>query len=398
MGRPTRRWRKLASALTGTLLSLRLATLAQTGCLPLRTDAAWRATLRARTETTDPAAVVVPAGARWVRRFALPAPFRQACDLAATPRGLVVASSIDALAVDGAALHRWEGGAAPRELLRWDGQGFLRVHAWGDTLVVPDADAPFHLLPFVFDLDVDGYVFVSSPDGALTSRQREVLPAAYHVFDAARLADGRLAASTGAYPPAAVAYVGESAPAVLFVDDGAGRPWRRALEHPSPDARGVHRFTFLLALPDGALLAGTESPNGPGAVRIETPTATPTARPSEGVRGYVLRWALWRDAVLAVVQVGSSTALLRSDDGGRRFTAMPSPPEPESVAVAGAALYLLADGALYRTDDGATFTQQAPRVEALAHRPSSLVSAPLVAHRGSLWAASMHTGEVFEAR
>lgn len=393
---PARRW-LAASALTGSVLALRLAALAQSGCTPLRTDAAWRPTIRARVEAVETVALV-PERARWTRRFALPSPFAQACDLASTPRGLVVASSIDALGVDGAALHRWEGGPTPRELLRWDGQGFLRVHAWGDTLVVPDADAPFHLLPFVFDLDVDGYVFVSSPDGALTDRQREVLPAAYHVFDAARLADGRLVASTGAYAPGAIAYVGEAAPAALFVDDGAGRPWRRALEHPSPDARGVHRFTFLLSLPDGALLAATESPRGPGAVRIEAPATAPAVHPVDGIHGYVLRWASWGAAVLAVVQVGSGTALLRSDDGGRRFAAMPAPREPQSVAAAGSTLYALADGALYSTGDGVTFTERAPRVEALAHRPSSLVGAPLVVHRGSLWAASTRTGEVFEAR
>ena len=68
------------------------------------------------------------------------------------------------------------------------------------------------------------------------------------------------------------------------------------------------------------------------------------------------------------------------------------------MAAAGSTLYALADGALYSTDDGVTFTERAPRVEALAHRPSSLVSAPLVVHRGSLWAASTRTGEVFEAR
>jgi hypothetical protein len=394
---PYPRWRLAASALTGTLLALRLAALAQTGCAPLRTDPAWRTTVRARAESLDRAAVV-PDHARWTRRFALPAPFTEVCDLASTPRGLVVAASIQALGVDGAALHRWEGGAATRELLRWDGQGFLRVHAWGDTLVVPDSDAPFHLLPFAFDLDVDGYVFVSSPDGALTTRNREVLPAAYHVFDVTRLADGRLVASTGAYPPSAIAYTGDSAPAVLFVDDGAGRPWRRALEYPSARALGVHRFTYLQALPDGALLAGTESPRGPGAVRIDDPTGVARVVRAEGVAGYVLRWARWGDAVLAVVQGAAGTALLRSTDGGRSFTAMPTPREPESVAVVGEALYLLADGALYRTDDGVDFVERAPREQALAHRPSSLVGAPLAAHRGSLWAASTRTGEVFEAR
>jgi hypothetical protein len=392
-----RRWRVAASAITASLLALRLAALVQTGCAPLRTDERWRATVRARAETLDPA-VTVGERVGWVRRFTLPAPFTQVCDLASTPRGLVAAASIDALGVDGAALYRWDDGPSPRELLRWDGQGFLRVHAWGDTLVVPDADAPFHLLPFAFDLDVDGYVFVSSPDGTLSRRQREVLPATYHVFDAARLADGRLVASTGAYRPRDVPYIGHVAPAALFVDDGPGRPWRRALEHPSPEARGVHRFTYLLSLPDGALLAATESPSGPGAVRIESAGAAPTARPVEGLGGYVLRWAAWRGAVFAVVQRSTGAALLRSDDGGLHFTTAAYVHDPQSLVPAGDTLYLLARGELYRSDDGVHFTALVHPHPALAHVPSSLVSAPLVAHRGSLWAASTTTGEVFEVR
>lgn len=385
--------------MTATLLALRLTALAQTGCTSLRTDGRWRATVRARAESVDPTAAV-PDRARWVRRFSLPAPFAQVCDLASTPRGLVAAASIDALGVDGAALFRWESGPAARELLRWDGQGFLRVHAWGDTLVVPDADAPFHLLPFVFDLDldVDGYVFVSSPDGTLARHQREVLPAVYHVFDTARLADGRLVASTGAYPPSAVAYTGSAAPAALFVDDGPGRPWRRALEHPSADARGVHRLTFLLTLPDGAVLAGTESPTGPDAVRVESPGAAPIVRVAEGVDGYVLRWAFWRGAVFVIVQRSTGTLLLRSDDGGRHFAPVPHLDDPQSLAATDATLFVLARGALVGTDDGVTFTERVPQNEALTHTPSSLVSAPLVVHRGSLWAASTRTGEVFEAR
>ena len=397
--RSTRRrpLRTLATSTLGAVVALRLAAFAQSGCVPLRTDSAWREAVRARTENHD-AAVTVAAGARWTRRFALPAPFVEVSDLASTPRGLAIAASIDALTVDGAALFRWEDASAPRALLRWDGQGFLRVHAWGDTLVVPDADAPFHALSFAFDLDVDGYVFASSPDGTLTDRQREVLPAAYHVFDVARLADGRLVASTGAYPPSAVAYLSSSAPAALFIDDGAGRPWRRALEYPSHDARGVYRFTFLVTLPDGALLAGTETPQGPGALRIEGAATSPVVLPVEGINGYVLRWALWQGAVLAVVQSGVGTELVRSTDGGRHFRALPSPPTPQSALAIGAALYVLADGTLYSTDDGVTFTERVARVQPLTHRPSSLVSAPLVAWRGSVWAASTRTGEVFEAR
>lgn len=384
----------MASTALVALVALRLAAFAQTGCVPLRTDGAWREAVRARPEAQG-GEVRVEVGARWTRRFAAPSPFAQVSDLVSTPRGLVLSASIDALTVDGAALFRWEGRGEPRTILRWEGQGFLRVHAWGDTLVVPDADAPFHALSFAFDLDVDEYVFISSPDGALTDRQREVLPAAYHVFDVARRADGRLVASTGAYPPSSIAYLAAQAPAALFVDDGAGRPWRRALEHPSHDAAGVYRFTYLLSLSDGALLAGTESPMGPGAARIEPDGITVSA--VEGIHGYVLRWALWNDAVLAIVQTSQGTELVRSEDGGRRFLTLPAPREPESVLASGATLYVLADGALYSSDDGVHFAEKVVRNEALAHRPSSLVSAPIVAFRGRVWAASPRTGEVFEA-
>ncbi len=393
----TPRWRIAASAVTATVLALRLAALFQSGCTPLRTDDRWRATVRARPESAD-TAVAFSERVQWVRRFTLPAPFTQVCDLASTPRGLVVAASIDALGVDGAALYRWDDGPSARELLRWDGQGFTRVHAWGDTLVVPDADAPFHALPFAFDLDVDGYVFISSPDGTLARHQREVLPAVYHVFDTARLADGRLVASTGAYAPSDIPYIGHVAPAALFRDDGPGRPWRRVLEHPSPDARGVFRFTYLLTLPDGAVLAATESPRGPGAVRIESPGTSPTVHEAEGIEGYVLRWALWRTSVFAVAQRYSGTTLLRSDDGGRRFVVAAYLDAPQSFAVAGDVLYVLARGALHSTRDGVNFTEHVGVHPSLTHTPSSLVSAPLVAHRGSLWAASTRTGEVFELR
>ncbi len=392
-----RRLRVFASTMCVAVAALRVAALAQTGCVSPRTDGAWRNAVRATVEHRGGEARV-EAGARWVRRCAAPAPFREVSDLAGTPRGLVLSASIDALTVDGAALFRCEGAATPRELLRWDGQGFLRVHAWGDTLLVPDADAPFHALSFAFDLDVDGYVFASSPDGTLTERQREVLPAAYHVFDVARLSDGTLVASTGAYPPSSVAYLSSHAPAALYRDDGAERPWRRVLEHPSSDAAGVYRFTFLETLSDGALLAGTETPTGPGAVRIEGLPNAPRVVPVEGIDGYVLRWARWRDAVLAVVQGAAGTTLLRSDDGGRRFVALSAPAMPQNVVANERELFVLADGALYSSADGVTFTERAAREPGLAHRASSLVSAPIAVWRGHVWAASTRTGEVFEAR
>jgi hypothetical protein len=379
------------------LCALRMVALVQVGCTSLRTDGAWRTHVAAHEENRGDSVTLTP-GARWVRRFAVPAPFTEVSDLAPTPRGLVLTTSIDVLTRDGAAVMRWTGTGTPQTVLHWEGQGFLRVHAWDNTLVVPDADAPFHTLPFLFDLDFDGYVFISSPDGTLSEHQREILPAVYHVFDVARLTNGRLVASTGAYPPSAIAYVSDQAPAALLVDDGPERPWRRLLEYPTPMSPGVFRFTFLLALPDGALLAATETPQGPGAVRIESAAQHPIVRVTEGITGYVLRWARWNETLFAIVQQPRETVLLVSTDGGRRFEPVDAPHMPQSIVVDGSTLYLLADGALHRATDARTFTEVVPRNEALRHVASSLLSAPLVAWLGSLWAASPRTGEVFEAR
>lgn len=386
---------RVVKALALTVLALRVAAFAQTGCTPLRVDGAWRAAVRARPESAATGGRVAE-GARWVRRAQMPTPYQQVTDLASTPRGLAVAASIDALGVDGAALARWDGRALTT-LLTWSGQGFLRVHAWGDRLVVPDADAPFRALPFAFDLDVDGYVFISDGDGALTDRQRVVLPAVYHVFDVARLASGRMVASTGAYRPEEIPYRARVAPAALFGDDGDGRPWRRLVVRPEGEVEGVHRYVYLLALPDGGLLASVEWNGLPGLVRLDDVERDVRVTAAQNVYGFVLRMALWRGAVWVIAGHSYDLALSRSDDGGRSFRRVDTPAMPQSLAPDGDALWMLADGGLYRTGDGARFERVAPRVEALTHTMSPLVSAPLVVHRGAVWSASPKTGELFEA-
>jgi len=386
--------RRLLAGATIAALALVLAGGAH-GCETLHPDPAWRAAL-ARPVPGAATVQVVPA-MRWGKRFQVAPPCQQVSDLASTPSGLVVAASRDALGEDGAGLYRWTPRRGLWELVRWDGQGFLRVHAYGDTLLVPDADAPFSFGRFVFDWDVDGYVFASRPDGTLDRDARELLPAVYHVFDVARLPDGRAVASTGAYDPARVPYFDGPAPAALFVDDGPGRPWRRALVWPSAQAAGVHRFTYLLALPDGALLAGVEAPSGYGVARIDDPLGCAVVTRASGAEGFVLRFALRGDRVLCITQGASGARLHASRDGGRSFEAVANaPPDAQSVAVTDAGLFLLAGGALWH-ERGDVFTRVTAAHPSLAHAPSSLVSAPLVVHEGSLWAASPRTGEVFEA-
>ena len=58
------------------------------------------------------------------------------------------------------------------------GQGFLRVHAIGGRLFVPDADPPYAGFGFV-DAATEGYVFLSDRDGNFApARGERALPPA----------------------------------------------------------------------------------------------------------------------------------------------------------------------------------------------------------------------------
>jgi hypothetical protein len=343
---------------------------------------------------------------RWTPRAKLPPQHPQACDLASTPAGLFVAASTHALEENGAGLYRLSKGA-PEAVLRWNGQGFLRVHSYGERLFVPDADAPFGAAFFV-RFDVDGYVFTLDPTHP-ERYTREVIPAVYHVFDTALL-EGRVYASSGAYVPGDMPYRASRAPAALFVAEAPGKPWRRILTLPEVakgTETGVVRFTFLQALDKGALLAGltdwSATQGGDGAMRIEGLPDAPRAERVQGLPGEVVRWARWRGNVFAITSVWGQKMLYISHDEGRSFSAL-SPvsdgnrlTDPQSMVATENALYVLADGFLFRSQDGETFTRLTEANQALRGGNHPLVTAPLVLHEGTLWAASPTTGDIFAA-
>ena len=381
------------------------------GCSSSSDNASWRAALPpvVRPEVQTSAMTETPRRWTWHKRASLPAPYRQVGDLVSTPKGLVIAASVDALTLDGAAIFRLEPDGSLEELFEWEGQGFLRIAALGDRLLVPDADPPFHLLGYAFSWDVEGYVFVSDAEGKFDADWREVLPASYHVFDVARLAGGMLVASTGAYPEGETAYVSEHAPAALFGDAGPDKPWRRLLEYPARNATGVSRFTWLLPLSDGALLAGIQTSRAdmPRAVRIEGLPDTPRVTESTGLPDEPMRWFAWRDRIFALTSSERGrgptgrfprTVLHVSRDGGRSFSPVPGAPQsPLALATLGEALYLLDGGVLHRHIEGERFDPVSEPLLALVGRPTLLVNHSLVVHAGSLWSANPLTGEIFEA-
>ncbi|MFP2923976.1 hypothetical protein ACLESO_01920 [Pyxidicoccus sp. 3LG] len=135
-----------------------LALLVAVGCTSPMSQSSWRTDVKVEPPPAAPRAAEVPVPEHWVwhPRTRLPATHSQACDLVSTPSGLVVAAASEALEKDGAALFRLQPDGSLARLFEWGGQGFLRVLAFGNRLLVPDGDPPFSALSFVFSWDVDG--------------------------------------------------------------------------------------------------------------------------------------------------------------------------------------------------------------------------------------------------
>lgn len=327
---------------------------------------------------------------RWRLRATLPEDHREVSWLETTAEGLVISASTEALTRNGAAVFRLSD-AGLTTLFESEGQGFLRVHAWGRKLLVPDADAAFGV-GFFLRLDVDGAVFVLDADGSV---HEEVLRAVYHVFDVVEL-DGRLYASTGAYVPGDVPYRSDRAPAALFVQGPPGDPWQRIVEFPARDAQadaGVMRFTYLFALHAGVLLAGVSDWNaGSHAVRIEgLPDAPRIVRIPE-LTGQTRQWG----GAGAKVYHLSEDTLSVSTDHGHTFEPLATPEDPQGFAVVDGSLLVLSNGALHRSENDTSFTEVVPAHPSLVLDASGLHGVAMRVHGGNLWAASPRTGEIFE--
>jgi hypothetical protein len=337
---------------------------------------------------------------QWKAHGKLPKKHAQACDIESLNGDLYIAASTNALAENGAGLYRLRQDEPIKKIFDWSGQGFLRVHRVNDKLFVPDADAPFGV-SFIFRWDVDGFVFVFDANDP-EKYTKEVIPSVYHVIDTAAL-DGKVYASTGAYAKDEIPYRNERNPAALFVQGEPGKPWRRIVEFPQVpkgNNTGVVRFTYLLPLEDGAMLAGfTDWSNvagGDGAMLLEGLPNTPKVTRVQGLSGNTLRWGRFQDKVYQISDTGGPPQLNLSRDQGRTFSLLNNAPlYPQSMVATKDELFLLADGVIYRSEDGESFTAMTQKNPRLGYQWAPLTTAPLALHQGQLWAANPITGEIF---
>jgi len=226
----------------------------------------------------DPGTGSAPAAGHFEKVGTPPLALTRICDLTPFGDALYAAHANQPLGTDGATVTRFRAsdkqpfGVAfdwnrPGEPVKGGGagQGFLRVHAIGGRLFVPDADPPYGGLG-VIDWGTEGYVFVSSREGLFAPARAPqhrapgfpdllsgkagagVLPRAYHVLDVIRYRGG-IYASTGSVPPKERAWAGPS-PGALHRASDDGTRWTYEVDYPYPWKDGVWRLTFMVRFRD----------------------------------------------------------------------------------------------------------------------------------------------------
>jgi hypothetical protein len=234
-------------------------------------------------EDTGPGAL--PAHGRLVRVGRAPLALTRICDLTPFAGALYAAHANVPLGTDGATITRYDPSDAKRPFavaFDWNrpgeptrgggaGQGFLRVHAIGGRLFVPDSDPPYAGFGLV-DPGTEGYVFVSDRAGRFAPARAPhfrppqppdgedrpgagVVPRGYHDLDAIRFR-GRFYVSTGAVPPTERAWRGPS-PGALHVANADLSRWVYEVDYPFPWQNGVWRLTFMVRFRD-RLYAGIQ--------------------------------------------------------------------------------------------------------------------------------------------
>jgi hypothetical protein len=374
----------------------------------------------------------LPDGGHFERVGRPPLALRRICDLTPLGDSLYLAHAVQPLGQDGATLTRWDGERF-RVAFDWNrageprrggggGQGFLRVHAIGGRLYVPDADPPYAGFR-IADRGTEGFVFVSDLEGRFAPSRAPhhrppdvptetrpgagVLPRAYHVIDAIRFRD-RLYASTGSVPPSERAWRGAS-PGALHVASPDLSRWTYEVDYPHPWQNGVWRLTFLVRF-RGHLYAGIQDydgrePNdyvvfGPPADRQSiTQADVHAARATSHGGALTIRW--WADAgkLYWIAWERDDGIRLRVTDDGNSWRPIDLPEGagwPTDLTRFKGEIVLLAEHGLYRLDgDRVAQIAAVPEARSPFVLDDPFCAAPLAVYRGELFAGSQRDGSLW---
>ena len=368
------------------------------------------------------------------------------CDLTPFHGALYAAHATEPLGADGATITRYvapvsddAGTGTFSVAFDWNrpgeptkggggGQGFLRVHAITvggiQRLFVADADPPYGGLG-VLDHGTEGYVFVSDGDGVFAKARwpghrppafasldggagASVIPRAYHDLDVIRFR-GQLVASTGAVPPDARAWSGPSPGALHVASEDLSR-FAYETDFPFPYPGGVWRLTYLVRFRD-RLYAGIQDYDGRSPddyVLFDPPRGTSTmghgdAHPvnvsglegTNTLRWYAdagrLFWTAWQrdgDVVLRVTSDGDHWVRVVLPQGAGR---------PTDITRWRGALYVLAERALLRLDDGdvPSFVATIDDKKTPFELKDLFCGAPLAVYDNRLYAGGQRDGALY---
>jgi hypothetical protein len=385
-----------------------------------------------------------PASFRFERVGRAPLALQRICDLTPFGDALYAAHANQPLGTDGATVTVYHPDDAkhpfavafdwnrPGEPTRGGGagQGFLRVHAIGGRLFVPDADPPYAGFG-IADHGTEGYVFVSDErgvfaparmpghrppgvpsagDGGDVGAGAGVVPRAYHVLDVIRFR-GRYFAATGSVPPSERAWHGAS-PGALHVTSAGHEPWARwryEVDYPWPWQDGVWRLTYLVRFRD-RLYAGIADYDGrdPNDYVVFAPpqeAATIAHEVERAVRAtptggaLTLRWYADAGRLWWIARERDGAVTLRVTDDGSEWREVRLPAEagrPTDIARYKGALVALTEQGLWRVDvDPALELAHVGEKRSPFATTDAFCAAPIAVFRGTLYAGSQRDGALW---
>ncbi len=374
----------------------------------------------------------LPASGRFAKVGRPPLALTRICDLTPLRGALYAAHANQPLGTDGATITRYAPDAARPFTVAFDwnrpgeptrgggaGQGFVRVHAIGGRLVVPDADPPydgFHLV----DPGTEGYVFASDEEGRFAPASGPhfrppkgvgVVPRAYHVLDAIRFR-GRFYASTGSVPPTERAWHGPS-PGALHVASADLSRWTYEIDYPFPWQNGVWRLGFLVRFMD-RLYAGIQDydgrepndyvvfapPTDAPAIRREDARAVRVVGTAQTMRWYADAAAPGRAPRLFWIAAARDGVRLRVTDDGDTWRAIDLPPDagrPTDIVRWRDGLVVLTERRLLALADDGTTRELATIDEKKSpfEVGDIFCVAPLAVFDGRLYAGGQRGGDLY---
>jgi hypothetical protein len=395
----------------------------------------------------DPGIGTIPESGRLERLGRPPLALQRICDLTPFQGALYAAHANQPLGTDGATITRYvppaaeEDAGVTRKASRfsvafdWNrpgeptegggaGQGFLRVHAIGGRLFVPDSDPPYNGFG-ISEGGTEGFVYVSDEGGKFARAVGEhfrppappkpdggagagVLPRAYHVLDVIRFR-GRMYASTGSVPPKERAWRGPS-PGALHVANESLSRWNYEVGYPVPYKDGVWRLGFLVRFKD-RLYAGIQDYDGrePNDFVVVDPPHDSDKISQDDLRGIrvtarggalTLRWFADRAKLYWIALEKDGRGVLRVTSDGEAWEEIKLPDDvarPTDLIRFRDGLVVLTENALVRIDrDSPEVIARVAGKKSPFEITDAFCAAPLGVLGGELYAGGQRDGALYK--